>query len=164
MQGKKAGRELQKLVGIAVLGTGVLGLATPSEGALGDTSNPIQPQPVALTAGAVASEFDAVRQSGDPQAVLRFLQQHPDRDLADRLIVTLPRLVAHEVLAGLAEALAKEPSANGSMQVASAEKPASKATTKQAGPPGSLDYLVEYGSPSDVNPGDRERSQTTGGY
>lgn len=156
MQGSNNRRELRRLAGVVALGTGILGLAAPAVGAVAPAVPTSAPAVSAADTG-----FEALRRSGDAQAILAYIAQHPDKDSYSNLLMTLPKSVAREVHAGLSAALAKTP--------ASGVKPGEKAATKIfKEPDGHLpagsqyEYELEDWDNPDINPG--FRGGRSGGY
>jgi hypothetical protein len=160
MQGNNKRRELRRLAGVVALGTGILGMASPAVSAVA----PAVPASAASTVG--DNDIEALRRSGDAQAILAYIAQHPDNGSYSNLLMTLPKSVAREVHAGLAAALAKTPPTGAKPDLAKpGEKAAAKLFEEPDGhlPAGSqYEYeLEDWGNP-DINPG--FRGGQTGGY
>ena len=124
MHGKNKNRELKRLAGVVALGTGILGLAAPAVGAVTPAIPVPAPAASAPAASVTDSSFEAVRRSGDAQAILAYIAQHPNVASSSALLMTLPKSVAREVHAGLAAALAK------AQLKTDPEKPGEKAAAK----------------------------------
>lgn len=158
MQGNNKRRELRRLAGVVALGTGILGLAAPAVGAVAPAIP--APAPAASTAD---TNLEALRRSGDAQAILAYIAQHPDNGSYSNLLMTLPKSVAREVHAGLTAALAT-----------SQEKPGAKAGAKLYKEPdghvpagSQYEYELEDFSNPDINPGIGDNKSfrgRTGGY
>jgi hypothetical protein len=154
MQGNNKRRELRRLAGVVALGTGILGLAAPAVGA---ATTAIQ----VPAATAPDTGFEALRRSGDAQAILAYITQHPENGSYSNLLMTLPKSVAREVHAGLAAALAKAPATG----VKPGEKLEAKLYKEPDGhvPAGSqYEYELEDFDNPDINPG--FRGGRAGGY
>ena len=157
MQGNNKRRELRRLAGVVALGTGILGLAAPALGAVA----PAISTPAPAASPAADTSFEALRRSGDAQAILAYIAQHPDNGTYSNLLMTLPKSVAREVHAGLTAALAKAPAAG----VKPGEKEAAKLYKEPDGhvPAGSqYEYELEDFENPDINPG--FRGGRSGGY
>ena len=159
MQGSNKRRELRRLAGVVALGTGILGLAAPAVAAVA----PAIPAPAVSAAD---TGFEALRRSGDAQAILAYIAQHPDKGSYSNLLMTLPKSVAREVHAGLSAALAKTP-ATGAKP---GEKESAKLYKEPDGhvPAGSqYEYELEDFDNPDINPGigeNRSFRDHSGGY
>jgi hypothetical protein len=157
MQGSNKRRELRRLAGVVALGTGILGLAAP---AIADVA-PVISAPASAASTTADTSLEALRRSGDAQAILAYIAQHPDKSSYSNLLMTLPKSVAREVHAGLAAALVKVPETG----VKPGEKVEAKLYEEPDGhiPAGSqYEYELEDLDNSDINPG--FRGGQSGGY
>lgn len=161
MQGNNKRRELRRLAGVVALGTGILGLASP----VGASASAV-PTPAPEASTTADTTLDALRRSGDAQAILAYIGQHPDSGSYGNLLMTLPKSVAREVHAGLSAALAKTPATGVKPDAAKPdEKAAAKLFKEPDGhiPAGSqYEYELEDWDNPDINPG--FRGGRAGGY
>lgn len=101
-------RRFRRAVGLATLATGFIGLGTQSADATVTESFKASTDPLlsAKTDEGLAGYglgLDAVRTSGNADAVIAYLRTNPDSAVAQNLIMTLPRAVAREVADALAQ-------------------------------------------------------------